>query len=199
MSDRPRLPGGAPGPNRGGGGTRGDVRLTTLGFPGEAFCRCDRCERLFAASDVDGRIAWRTDVITAFVREAADRVTGDLVATLYPDPHPADLKERGGLDPADLAPHVDRFLVPLCGIGYETTYWVESLARGFATALDDLWVPLTVQLSGSEADADRLVDVTRQVEAHADRIVFGTGEGDADTVREVIERRQQDAVLATPS
>lgn len=180
-------------------GAHGDVRLTTLGFPGEAFCRCDRCERLFAASDAEDRVAWRTETITTFVEEAADRVSGDLVATLYPDPHPATLRERAGLDPAQLAPHVDRFLVPLCAIGYETTYWVESLARGLATALEDLDVPLTIQLSAAEAGVDRLVDVTRQVEPQADRIVFGAGDGEAATIREVIERCKQVEAVAPPS
>jgi len=47
------------------------------------------------------------------------------------------------------------FSFPLCSISYETTYWVESLARGFARELEGLDVPLTIQISASEAEADR--------------------------------------------
>ena len=171
-------------------GAIGDVRLTTPGFPGSEFCRCDRCERRFASSDADDRVAWRTETITRFVREASERVAGDLIVTLYPDPYPGNLRERAGLDPRALTPHVEGFLVPLCSIGYETTYWVEALARGFARELDELDVPLTVQLSASEAGVDRLADVTRQVDPHADDVVYGTSEEESDTVREVVRRRR---------
>lgn len=169
-------------------GAVGDVRLTTLGFPGDAYCRCDRCEALFAASDHDGRVAWRTDAMTGFVADAADRVPGDLVATLYPDPYPGNLRERAGLDPRALAPHVDGFLVPLCGSGYPTTYWVESLARGFARETEDLDASLTVQLSAGGMDPDRLVGLGRRVCPHADATVFGTRPSDADAVREAVRR-----------
>jgi len=168
-----------------------DVRLTTPGFPGAAFCRCERCERRFETSDHDDRVAWRTDVVSTFVSEASRRVANDLLVTLYPDPYPGNLRRRAGLDPKTLASSVDGFLVPLCGISYETTYWVESLARGFARELEALDVPLTVQLSAPEAGVDRLLGVTRQIEPHADRVVFGTGQGDVETVRTVIDRRRQ--------
>ncbi|NHN61569.1 MULTISPECIES: hypothetical protein [Halorussus] len=169
-------------------GAAGDVRLTTVGFPGAGFCRCSRCDRQFAAIDRDDRVAWRTETVTEFVRDASDRVAGDLLVTLYPDPYPGNLRERAGLDPESLAPLVDGFLVPLCGIGYETTYWVESLARGFARELGGLDARLTVQLSASEAGADRLVDVTRQIDPHADAVVYGTDEENVDTTRAVLRR-----------
>ena len=168
-----------------------DVRLTTPGFPGAAFCRCERCERRFGTSDHDDRVAWRTDVISTFVSDAARRVANDLLVTLYPDPYPGNLRRRAGLDPQTLASSADGFLVPLCSISYETTYWVESLARGFATELDAVDTPLTVQLSAGEAGVDRLVDVTRQIEPHADAVVYGTGREDVETVRTVINRRRQ--------
>lgn len=169
-------------------GAVGDVRLTTLGFPGSSFCHCKRCERQFDASDHEDRDAWRTAVITDFVADATERVEGDLLATLYPDPYPGNLRERAGLDPAALAPVVDGFVVPLCGVGYGTTYWVESLARGFARELEGLEADLTIQLSADSVDADRLVGLTRQLEAHADTIVYGTYPDDAAVVREVIRR-----------
>ena len=169
-------------------GAVGDVRLTTLGFPGDAFCRCERCDRLFAASHRGDRVEWRTDTITRFVADAADRVDGELVATLYPDPYPGNLRERAGLDPDALAAHADGFLVPLCGVGYATTYWVESLARGFAREVDGLDATLTVQLSADGVDPDRLVGLARRVGPHADAVVFGTHRADVDAVRGAIRR-----------
>ncbi|WP_290812708.1 hypothetical protein [Halovivax sp.] len=170
----------------------GDVRLTTLGFPGDAFCRCSRCEERFARSERTSREDWRADAITEFVAAAAARVDGDVLATLYPDPYPGNLRERAGLDPRALEPHVDGFLVPLCG-DYGTPYWVESLARGFGAELGELDADVTVQLSADGADADRLEDVTRMVEPHGDAVVYGTFPDDAATVREVIRRRTEAA------
>ncbi|MFC7142210.1 hypothetical protein ACFQMA_20525 [Halosimplex aquaticum] len=166
-------------------GAVGDVRLTTPGFPGEDFCRCDRCERLFGESDFDERVEWRSTVITEFVADAADRADGDVIATLYPDPYPGHLQERAGLDPAALAEHVDGFLVPLCGTGYETTYWVESLARGFASAVGDLDASLSFQLSTSGTEAERLAGLARQIREFGDGVVFGIHRTDADLIRDV--------------
>lgn len=179
-------------------GAMGDVRLTTPGFPGASFCHCERCDREFAASDHEERDAWRTAVITDFIAAAAECVEGDLLATLYPDPYPGNLRERAGLEPSALAPLVDEFVVPLCDVGYGTTYWVESLARGFAHELEDLELDLTIQLSADGVDADRLVGLTQQLEAHADTIVYGTYPDDAETVRDVIRRvREADTPALT--
>ncbi|ELY65625.1 hypothetical protein [Natronococcus jeotgali] len=176
------------------GEIEGDVRLTTIGFPGAEFCRCERCDSRFEASEYDERDAWRAAVLTAFVAAVARRVDGDLVATLYPDPYPGNLRSRAGLDPEALAAHVDGVLVPLCDPGYGTSYWVESLARGFARRFADLEVSLSIQLSGAEIDPERLVDVTRRVRPHADEIVYGTHPEDVETVRETVDRlRERDA------
>ncbi|WP_459194904.1 hypothetical protein [Halosimplex sp. J119] len=169
-------------------GTVGDVRLTTPGLPGDDFCRCERCERLFSESEFGDRVAWRSAVITDFVADAGERVDGEVVATLYPDPYPDHLRERAGLDPAALSDHVDGFLVPLCGTGYETTYWVESLARGFASEIGDLDASLSFQFSTSGTEAERLAGLARQVGEYADEVVFGTHRADADLIRDVIGR-----------
>ena len=173
-------------------GAVADVRLTTLGFPGDAYCRCDRCDRRFAASEHDDRNDWRSAVITTFVTEAAARVEGALEATLYPDPYPGNLHERAGLDLEALAPHVDGFLVPLCDVGYETTYWVEALARGFAGRLADVDATLTVQLAAGGVDPDRLHGVARRVDRHVDAVVFGTHDADVDAVGEALGRLRED-------
>jgi len=63
---------------------------------------------------------------------------------------------------------------------------------------EGLDVPLTIQISASEAEADRLVDVTRQIEPCTDAIVYGTNADDIDTVREVINHRQGVSQPSTP-
>ncbi|ELZ09308.1 hypothetical protein C479_10820 [Halovivax asiaticus JCM 14624] len=176
-------------------GANGDARLTTVGFPGHEFCHCERCDERFAASDHDDRASWRASVLTYFVADAADRVGGDLSVTLFPDPYPGASRSRTGLDPAALEPHVDEFVVPLCG-NYETPYWVETLARGFGAELDELDTDVSIQLSVGGTGVDRLHDVTRMVEPHCDRIVYGTFPADVDTVEAVLDRRRtNDAVI----
>lgn len=171
----------------------GDVRLTTVGFPGQDFCRCERCEDQFAASNRDHWADWRADQITGFVGDAADRVEGDLLVTLYPDPFPERLRDRSGQDPPALADHVDGFLVPLCG-DYGTPYWVETLAGGFDRLLGDLEPSMTIQLSVEGTTAELLADVTRMVEPHCERVVYGTFPGDRGVVEDVLERRQRSPV-----
>lgn len=175
-------------------GAVSDVRLTAIGFPGERFCRCERCEARFEASDHGTWTDWRTDAITGFVADAAARVEHEVVATLYPDPYPGSLQERAGIDPAALADHVDGLLVPLCDIDYGTTYWVESLARGFANETADLDAELTLQLSAADAGADRLVDLTRQIDPYADHVVFGTHRTDEARIERVLGRLRGAAV-----
>ncbi|MFB6171783.1 MAG: hypothetical protein ABEJ23_04565, partial [Haloarculaceae archaeon] len=103
----------------------GDVRLDDVGFPRQGYCRCERCERRFAASDHDDWQDWRAEVITEFVAEASDRVPGRTYLTLYPDPYPGHLYERSGIDVAALESLVDEFVVPLYDMAYTTTYWLE--------------------------------------------------------------------------
>lgn len=76
----------------------------------------------------------------------------------------------------------------LCSIRYKIAYWVESLVRGFACELGELDVPLTIQVSASEAEINRLVDVSRQFDPYADAVVYGTDEEDFDNIRKVIHR-----------
>lgn len=176
-------------------GAVGDVRLTTVGFPDPSFCHCDRCESLFEASEHDDREPWRAEVVTTFVAEAAERAVGDLWVTLPPDPYPGNLRERRGIEPAALADHVDGFYVPLCSQRYETTYWVETLARGFETELEAHDVPLALHLSASDVDVDRFVELGRKIRPHGDLLVFNTARCEFDAVRSVVERlREDDAV-----
>ncbi|MFB6119592.1 MAG: hypothetical protein ABEJ68_00570 [Halobacteriaceae archaeon] len=163
----------------------GDVRLDEVGLP-PGFCRCDRCAD--ARGDADWT-AWRTDALTEFVAEAAARVDGTTYLSLEPDPYPGHLRKRWGLDVDALAAHVDEFVVPLYDPGYETTYWLESLASGFADRLD---APVGVELYAAGVDVDALLDAVGAVEEYANHIYFGydAGAGRAAIRRMRAERRE---------
>ncbi|MFB6097283.1 MAG: hypothetical protein ABEJ74_07845 [Haloferacaceae archaeon] len=165
----------------------GDVRLDDVGYPRPGFCRCERCDRRFAQSEYEDRDAWRTAVLTEFVADAAERVPGDLYLSLYPDPYPGHLRERAGLDPDALAEHVDEFVVSLYDPGYETTYWLESIASGFADELDQ---PFGVELYAVEQDIDALIAASEAVDPYADHVYFGF---DASTAAAAIRRKGADA------
>ena len=161
----------------------GDVRLDDVGFPRAEYCRCDRCERLFAASDFADRFAWRADVITEFVADAAARVPGRTYFTLYPDPYEGHLYERSGLDLDAVADHVDEFVVPLYDTSYGTTYWLETIARGFVDRLD---APMSIELYAVDVDVDALVHATEVAETYAAEVFFGY---DASNAAAAIRRK----------
>lgn len=158
-----------------------DLRLNTAGFPREQFCHCKHCDSHFLGSSFEGRYEWRTHTITSFVETVRKRVPGDLYFTVHPDPYPGQLARRRGIDLDALDDVVDGFVVPLCATTYETTYWMEIIARGFDAAVES---PITVQLSVTD-DPDEVDAAVAAVTPHADQVVFG---GDADSLEPVRER-----------
>jgi hypothetical protein len=172
-----------------------DVRLDDVGFPRAEFCHCDRCERLFAEwaerrddeptsegprdGDDDAWFDWRASVVTDFVADAAARVPGRTYLTLYPDPYPGHLYERAGLDVETLAAHVDEFVVPLYDTHYGTTYWLETIAKGFRTRLADLDADFSVELYAVNVDVDDLVHATEVAAAYGTDVLFGYDAGNA--------------------
>lgn len=163
-----------------------DVRLDDVGFPRGEYCHCDRCEQRFADSEFEDWEAWRADVITEFVREARERVPGDLYLTVYPDPYPGHVYERAGLDLAALEEVVDEFVVPLYDLAYSTTYWLEILAKGFADALS---TPFSVELYAVNVDIDDLIDATEVAAEYGESVLFGY---DASNARAAIRRLHAD-------
>lgn len=164
-----------------------DVRLDDVGFPRGEYCRCDRCDRAFAASPQSDRRAWRADVITAVVVAAADVIPGRVYLTVYPDPYRGHLYHRSGLDLAAIEPLVDRFVIPLYDTAYGTTYWLEALASGFADRLD---TPIGIELYAVEVELDRLIHAAEVARAYADDVYFAY---DADVGLEAIARLRDDA------
>jgi hypothetical protein len=168
------------------GAVSGDVRLDDVGFPREGYCHCDCCDAAFADSEYDDREAWRAGVITEFLQEARERVPGDLILTLYPDPYPGHLYARSGIDIDAIEPLVEEFVVPLYDTTYGTTYWLESLASGFADLLD---ARLTVELYAVDVELDALIAATEVAESYADAVCYGY---DASNARAAIRRRGAD-------
>jgi hypothetical protein len=166
-----------------------DLRLDDVGFPRDGYCRCDRCDRRFSESDFDDREDWRASVVTDFVAAVRERVPGDLYLTCYPDPYPGHLRTRSGVDIEALAPHVEEFVVPIYDTAYGTTYWLETIAKGFESRLDGLDVDLGVELYAVEVDVDALVDATTVAEAYADAVYFGY---DASNAAAAVRRLRAD-------
>jgi hypothetical protein len=167
-----------------------DVRLDDVGFPRDEYCHCDRCDAAFAASPHEDRAAWRASVLTEFVAAAADRVPGRTSLALHPDPYPGHLFERSGLDLEALTPHVDEFVVPLYDVEYGTTYWLESLARGFRSRLATLAAEFSVELYAVDVDVDALVHAAEVAEAYAANVYFGY---DASRAAAAVRRKRADA------
>jgi len=178
----------------------GDVRLDDVGFPRPEYCHCDRCtEQFHAWADETGHTdatpgdaawyEWRATVITEFVAEAAARIPGRVYLTLYPDPYAGHLHERAGLDLPALASHVDEFVVPLYDTAYGTTYWLETITRGFADRLAQLPVDFSVELYAVNVDVDNLVHATEVAEAAAREVFFGY---DASVASAAIRRKRAD-------
>ena len=168
---------------------RGDLRLDDVGFPRDGYCRCERCDRRFAESEVDDREDWRASVVTDFVSTIRERVPGDLYLTLYPDPYPGHLRARSGVDIEAFAPMVEEFVVPIYDTAYGTTYWLETIAKGFESRLADLETRLGIELYAVEVDIDALVHATEVAEAYADGVYFGY---DASNAAATIRRLQAD-------
>jgi hypothetical protein len=167
----------------------GDVRLDDVGFPRAEYCHCDRCERLFADGPFQDRDEWRATVISDFVADANDRIPGRTYLTLYPDPYPGHLYERAGLDLDVLADFVDEFVVPLYDTHYGTTYWLETIAKGFETRLADLDVAFSIELYAVNVDIDDLLHATEVAEAYAKDVLYGY---DASNAQAALRRRRAD-------
>ena len=163
-----------------------DVRLDDVGFPRPEYCHCDRCERRFAESSTEDWFEWRADLITDFVREARERVPGDLYLTLYPDPYPGHIYERAGLDVDALSAFVDEFVVPIYDMAYTTTYWLEIIASGFADALDE---PFSVELYAVDVDIDNLIGAAEVADEYGESVLFGY---DASNARATLRRMNAD-------
>ena len=179
-----------------------DVRLDDVGFPRPEYCYCDRCNEQFESwvrerhdrgdgphpteTTVEDRYEWRAEVITEFVEAAVERIPGRSYMTLYPDPYDGHLYERAGIDLDALEPHIDEFVVPLYDTHYGTTYWLETIAKGFQSRLE---TPFSIELYAVDVDIDNLIHAMEVAEEYAESVLFGY---DASNARAALRRRSAD-------
>jgi hypothetical protein len=166
-----------------------DLRLDDAGFPGGRYCHCDRCDERFAASDFGDRDDWRAATVRDFLDGVRDAVPGTLSLAVHPDPYPGHLRERSGIDLDTIGPLVDSLVVPLYDRHYDTTYWIETIASGFADAVPES-VAIDVELFGGGADVGPLLEAVDAAAPHADAVLFGY---DAATARAALRRLRADA------
>lgn len=166
------------------------VRLDDVGFPRPEYCHCDRCERQFdewaternRQADESAFFDWRAQLITEFITEATERISGRVYLTLFPDPYPNHLYERSGIDVSALIEIVDEFVIPLYDMAYTTTYWLKTIASGFEDLLD---CPFSVELYAVDVEIDNLVKAAEVASHYGESVLFGY---DAATARTAIRR-----------
>lgn len=159
------------------------VRLDDVGFARQGYCRCDRCQDRFEAAATDDFETWRTQVVGSFLEAATARIPGRTYLTVYPDPYPGHLQRRSGLELAAADTHADEVVVPLYDLAYETTYWLEAIASGFADSLAS--ADLGIEVYGIDIELDNLVHATEVAAAYADSVYVAY---DADAARAVADR-----------
>ncbi len=138
------------------------VTLNLYHFPDQEYCVCPRCVELWKQSGLNWT-QWRAQTVTAFLREAKERLKGTFAVEIYPDPVLA--KERYGLDLNAIADLVDYFHVPLSARDYLTNYWAIMLARDFAASLKK---PVVVELS-AEMPTDEKLEALLKTAAYVSR------------------------------
>ena len=159
-----------------------DLRLDDVGFPREEYCHCERCESAYREGEYDDYDSFRAATISDFVAGAADRIPGRTYLTLYPDPYPGHLYRRNGLDIEAIEEYVDEFVVTLYDTHYGTTYWLETIAKGFQ---DRLSTPFSIELYAVDVEIDNLVHAAEVAEAYAKDVYFGY---DASNAQAAIRR-----------
>jgi hypothetical protein len=133
------------------------VTLNLYHFPDQEFCICPRCTQLWKQSGLNWT-AWRTEIVTQFLKEAKTHTKGTFAVEIYPDPVLA--KERFGLDFTAIAELVDYFHVPLSSRDYLTNYWVDMITRDFVVLLKK---PVVVELSAEMPTDEKLVALLKTV------------------------------------
>lgn len=176
------------------------VRLDDVGFPREGYCRCDRCQRQFDTSTAETWQSWRDDIITEFVETATALIPGRTYFTLYPDPYPGHLSERSGINVERIAKYVDEFVIPLYDIHYGTTYWLETIVKGFQSRIDSIErdVDISVELYAVDVDVDDLIHATEVADAYSTNVYFGYDASNAVAALRRMNADNRDGVTHRP-
>jgi hypothetical protein len=147
----------------------GNLRLDNVCFAREGYCDCEVC-RLKSSTAGTSLPVYREKIITGFVEQCRTLVTGQLFLTVYPDPYPNHPLERFGLNIQRLKELVDVFVVPIFDTAYGTTYWLETIAKGF----QDLFAghPWYIELYGDGIEPARLLKAAQVANAYADGVLI---------------------------
>ena len=81
-------------------------------------------------------------------------------------------------------------MVPLYDTHYATTYWLETIAKGFESLLEPTGTPFSIELYAVDVDLDDLVHATEVAETYAENVYFGY---DASNAAAAIRRKGADA------
>jgi hypothetical protein len=138
------------------------VTLNLYHFADQDYCTCPRCTELRMKSGLEWT-EWRSQTITAFLKEAKTHCKGTFAVEMFPDPVLA--KERFGIDLKAIAGLVDYFHVPLSSRDYFTNYWVDTIVRDFVATLKK---PVVVELS-AEMPTDEKMDALLRTVAYISR------------------------------
>jgi hypothetical protein len=138
------------------------VTLNLYHFADQEYCICPRCTEQRKKSGLDWT-QWRSQTITAFLKEAKTHCKGTFAVEMFPDPVLA--KERFGIDFEEIAKLVDYFHVPLSSRDYFTNYWVDTIVRDFVAILKK---PVVVELS-AEMPTDEKIDALLRTVAYVSR------------------------------
>jgi len=94
-----------------------------------------------------------------------------------------------------LSAYVDEFVVPLYDTYYGTTYWLESIAKGFQDLLGwspetpEAGTPFSIELYAVDVDVENLIHAAEVAEAYANEVFFGY---DASNAQAAIRRKKAD-------
>jgi hypothetical protein len=108
------------------------IWLNSQYFADHGHCTCPRCKELWQKSGL-GWFEWRRKEVTDFVAQIRERVKGDLVMSIQPDP--VCSLERYGVDFDDFAKNCDAFNVVMFSKNYATPWYWEMITRGFKKQL----------------------------------------------------------------
>jgi hypothetical protein len=108
------------------------VSVSSIHFADHGFCICKRCVAEQKKSGLDW-YEWRKQVVTAFIKNARQRVKKTFFVGLLPDPVMS--YQRFGIDFDSLAKYAEAFVVPHFSKGYPTPWYFETSARAFKNLL----------------------------------------------------------------
>ncbi len=157
------------------------VRLDNVCFAREGYCNCIRCKSQCSVAGIPVT-QYREKIITDFVVDCRKLIDGKLYLTVYPDPYPGHLLNRFGMQVSQLKQIVDGFIVPIFDTAYGTTYWLETIAKGFQDLFGDhTWY---IELYGEGIEQSRLLKAAQVAHEYAKGVLIAYAT-DIDMVKSI--------------